>query len=325
MNINIRCPKIELIDFSDHSLGLRQGRRCSEWHTFAGLSTSNAALAWLAAAVVACCFFHKTFISFFVQSFSGRYSMLYKTYLVWFLGWVHHAFESCQPSKVPTAVSTQPIISEILTRVFPGPRLSSWVLGRPESPLGLLMQLASSASVDGRAAGQPCESWCQAGPPPLYALLRAMLVAFSQFPDSRNLCSSAIVALAALGTSSSSISTQAPALLLMLFHDVPALPAEVWMPALPLLDYLSGFSKHALDSVTRLRSLASGGFWTAPRLGGQMASPPNAPGTTWSICPPKRGAVLACVWWHWWLTVWFCSYSPQVEAQLGANMNKAKQ
>ena len=137
--------------------------------------------------------------------------------------------------------------------------------------------------------GQPCERWCQAGPPPLYALLRAKLVAFSQFPDSRNLCSSAIVALAALGTSSSSISTQAPALLLMLFHDVPALPAEVWMPALPLLDYLSGFSKHALDLVTRLRSLASGVFWTAPRLGGQMASPPNgqmqaqtAPGTTWS-------------------------------------------
>ena len=116
----------------------------------------------------------------------------------------------------------------------------------------------------------------------------------------------------------------------MLFHDVPALPAEVWMPALPLLDYVSGFSNHALDLVTRLCSLASGGFWTAPRSGGQMASPPNgqmqaqtAPGTTWSICPPKRGAVLACVWWHWWHTVWFCSYSPQ--AQLGANLNKTKQ
>ena len=137
--------------------------------------------------------------------------------------------------------------------------------------------------------GQPCKTWCQAGPPPLYTLLRAMLVAFSQLPDSGNLCCSAIVALAALGTSSSSISTQAPALLLMLFHDVPALPAEVWMPALPLLDYLSGFSNHALDLVTRLRALASGGFWTAPGLGGQMASPPNgqmqaqtAPGTTWS-------------------------------------------
>ena len=137
--------------------------------------------------------------------------------------------------------------------------------------------------------GQPCKTWCQAGPPPLYTLLRAMLVAFSQLPDSGNLCSSAIVASAALGFSSSSISTQAPALLLMLFHDVPALPAEVWMPALPLLHYLSGFSNHALDLVTRLRALASGGFWTAPGLGGQMASPPNgqmqaqtAPGTTWS-------------------------------------------
>jgi hypothetical protein len=90
-----------------------------------------------------------------------------------------------------------------------------------------------------------------------------MLVAFSQLPDSRNLCRSAIMDLAALGTSSSSISTQAPALLLMLFHDGPVLPAEVWMPLLPLLDYLSQFSEQAVELGTRLRSLASGGFWTA--------------------------------------------------------------
>ena len=66
---------------------------------------------------------------------------------IWFGFWDEFTmlFESCQPSKVPTALSTQPIISEILTRVFPGPRLSY-------DPLGLLMQLASSASVDGRAA-----------------------------------------------------------------------------------------------------------------------------------------------------------------------------
>ena len=127
-----------------------------------------------------------------------------------------------------------------------------------------------------------------------------MLVAFSQLPDSRNLCRSAIMDLAALGTSSSSISTQAPALLLMLFHDGPVLPAEVWMPLLPLLDYLSQFSEQAVELGTRLRSLAGGGFWTAPRLGGQMASPPNgqmqaqlatfqtAPGATWSQCEQTK-------------------------------------
>ena len=123
-------------------------------------------------------------------------------------------------------------------------------------------------------SGQACEAWCRAGPPPLYALLRAMLVAFSQLPDSRNLCRSAIMALAALGTSSSSISTQAPALLLMLFHDGPVLPAEVWMPLLPLLDYLSQFSEQAVELGTRFAFI---GEWrildctTLGRADGQSA------------------------------------------------------
>ena len=149
-------------------------------------------------------------------------------------------------------------------------------------------------------AGQACEAWCRVGPPPLYALLRSMLVAFSQLPDSRNLCRSAIMALAALGTSSSSISAQAPALLLMLFHDVPMIPAEVWLAVLPLLDCVSQFSVHAAELGTRLRSLASEGSWTTPRLGGQMATPPNgqmqaqsatfhtAPGATWSQHEPNQ-------------------------------------
>ena len=179
-------------------------------------------------------------------------------------------------------------------------------------------------------SGQACEAWCRAGPPPLYALLRAMLVAFSQLPDSRNLCRSAIMALAALGTSSSSISTQAPALLLMLFHDGPVLPAEVWMPLLPLLDYLSQFSEQAVELGTRLRSLASGGFWTAPRLGGQMASPPNgqmqaqlatfqtAPGATWSQCERNQIGIHQCHQAHgqgWPQEYQTCHPAPPKQAQ----------
>ena len=179
-------------------------------------------------------------------------------------------------------------------------------------------------------SGQACEAWCRAGPPPLYALLRAMLVAFSQLPDSRNLCRSAIMALAALGTSSSSISTQAPALLLMLFHDGPVLPAEVWMPLLPLLDYLSQFSEQAVELGTRLRSLASGGFWTAPRLGGQMASPPNGqmqaqlatfqtvPGATWSQCEQNQIGIHQCHQAHgqgWPQEYQTCHPAPPKQAQ----------
>ena len=86
----------------------------------------------------------------------------------------------------------------------------------------------------------------------------------------------------------------------MLFHDGPVLPAEVWMPLLPLLDYLSQFSEQAVELGTRLRSLASGGFWTAPRLGGQMASPPNG--------QMQAQPTL---------------FRPR-QAQLGANVNKTK-
>ena len=115
-------------------------------------------------------------------------------------------------------------------------------------------------------------AWCYAGPP-LYALLRSVLVAFSQLADSKKLCRSALMALAALGTSNSSISSQVPTTLLMLFREGPVLPAEVWMPLAPLLGYLSQYSPQAAELGSRLRALASGGFSSAPHLGAQPHQP----------------------------------------------------
>ena len=83
--------------------------------------------------------------------------------------------------------------------------------------------------------------WCFQGPVP-YALLRSMLVAFSQLPDSKMLCRSALMSLGALGTSNSTIATQVPSLLLVLYREGPVLPADVWMPLVPLLDHLSQYS-----------------------------------------------------------------------------------
>ena len=53
------------------------------------------------------------------------------------------------------------------------------------------------------------------GPVP-HALLRSMLVAYFQLPDSNMLCRSALTSLAALGTRYLTIATQAPSLLLVL-------------------------------------------------------------------------------------------------------------
>ena len=107
--------------------------------------------------------------------------------------------------------------------------------------------------------------WCFQGAVP-YALLRSMLVAFSQLPDSKMLCRSALMSLAALGTSNSTIATQVPSLLLVLYREGPVLPADVWMPLVPLLDHLSQYSPEAAELGSRLRALASGNFSTAPHM-----------------------------------------------------------
>eukprot|EP00438_Fugacium_kawagutii_P015303 Skav221892 [mRNA] locus=scaffold1395:645809:648640:+ [translate_table: standard] len=108
------------------------------------------------------------------------------------------------------------------------------------------------------------------GPVPLFGLLRAMLVAFSQLPNSNMLCRSALMSLAALGTSDSTVSMQAPALLLLLYCEGPVLPTDVWLPLLPLLDHLSQYSTEASELGSRLRALASGSYATAPHGGAQM-------------------------------------------------------
>ena len=107
--------------------------------------------------------------------------------------------------------------------------------------------------------------WCFQGPVP-YALLRSMLVAFSQLPDSKMLCRSALMSLAALGTSNSTIATQVPSLLFVLYREGPVLPADVWMPLVPLLDHLSQYSPEAAELGSRLRALARGNFATAPHM-----------------------------------------------------------
>ena len=108
--------------------------------------------------------------------------------------------------------------------------------------------------------------WCFQGPVPYYALLRSMLVAFSQLPDSKMLCRSALMSLAALGSSNSTIARQGPSLLLVLYREGPVLPADVWMPLVPLLDHLSQYSPEAAELRSRLRALASGNFSTAPHM-----------------------------------------------------------
>ena len=125
-------------------------------------------------------------------------------------------------------------------------------------------------------AERHCEAWMAWRVPPLYGLIRSMLVAFSQLPDAGNTSRSAIMALATLGGSSSNISAQVPALLLMLFHDVPVLPEEAWMPILPILDYMC-HSEHAMELASRLRSLAGNG-----PMQPQLTTFQTAPGATWS-------------------------------------------
>ena len=93
-----------------------------------------------------------------------------------------------------------------------------------------------------------------------------MLVAFSQLPDSKMLCRSALMSLAALGSSKPTIATQVPSLLLVLYREGPVLPADVWMPLVPLLDHLSQYSPEAAELGSRLRALARGNFSTATQM-----------------------------------------------------------
>ena len=107
--------------------------------------------------------------------------------------------------------------------------------------------------------------WCFQAPVP-YALLRSMLGAFSQLPDSKMLCQSALLSLAALGTNNSRIAMQVPSLLLVLYREGPVLPADVWMPLLPHLKYLSLRCPQAAELGSKLSALGSGNFFSAPHM-----------------------------------------------------------
>ena len=102
-------------------------------------------------------------------------------------------------------------------------------------------------------------------PPPLHALLRSMLVAFSQLPNAKMLCRSSLVSLASLSTSNSVVAAQVPSLLLLLYRDGPVLPSDVWMPLAPLLGYLSQYSPEAAELASRLQAVATGTFASAPQ------------------------------------------------------------
>ena len=101
--------------------------------------------------------------------------------------------------------------------------------------------------------------WCFQGPA-LYFLLRSMLGAFSQLPDSKMLCQSALMSLAASGT------TQHTSLLLAFYKEGPVLPADVWMPLLPHLMHLAIRSPQAAELGSRLRALGNGNFSTAHHM-----------------------------------------------------------
>eukprot|EP00438_Fugacium_kawagutii_P025822 Skav200500 [mRNA] locus=scaffold450:321056:323736:- [translate_table: standard] len=161
-----------------------------------------------------------------------------------------------------------------LLYLLPGPPRPSTVrallMGLLDDPSCLMSLWASISHWAPQGPVIPSLAGIYQGPVPLFGLLRALLVAFSQLPNSNMLCRSALMSLAALGTSGSTVSMQAPALLLLLYCEGPVMPADVWMPLLPLLDRLSQYSTEASELASRLRALASGSFATAPHGGAQM-------------------------------------------------------
>ena len=210
----------------------------------------------------------------YVYRQAARCKHIHIKYLVWLLGRVH---DELKAASLPRCLLRSP----------PNPTTLRSFLGSSQDPAYMMTLWACICNWQPQVPwmAQHCEAWCRA--PPLYGLIQAMLVAFSQLPDSGNTSRSAIMALATLGASSSSISTQVPALLLLLFRDGPALTADVWMPILPVLDHLSQHSEHAMELCTRLRSLASQPAPPKQAQGAQGCMQPFATPTEFHTLPQQ--------------------------------------
>ncbi|CAJ1372296.1 unnamed protein product [Effrenium voratum] len=175
-----------------------------------------------------------------------------------------------------------------------------WFLDRPPSVHAVRALLAGLAQEKGRLATlwaclclwapQPppdaLRSNWPAESPPIHVLLRAMLVAYSQLPDSKLLCRTCLLSVAAIATGQGQIAQAQPALLLMLHKEGPVLPADVWMPLAPLLDHLA--SPQAAELAHRLRAAA--GFASAPPRVGQPPMYAAAPQEFHSHQPPHQMA-----------------------------------
>lgn len=122
--------------------------------------------------------------------------------------------------------------------------------------------------------------WPSHLPAPIHALLRGILVSYAQLYDSKTLCRTCLMSLAAIAASGSgAIAAAAPQLLLLLYKEGPVLPPDVWMPMAPLLEaVLAHQSSEAAELLGRL-GRGSGGFAVAPAraLGGERRPWDTAP------------------------------------------------
>lgn len=110
--------------------------------------------------------------------------------------------------------------------------------------------------------------WPQGALPPVYMLLRALLIVFAQFASSGDLCRTCLLTLAAIASSGAGpIATAAPELLLLLHRDGPLLPADVWLPLVPVLEgLLSGQSIAAAELLVRIRRACGSTPTSSPTL-----------------------------------------------------------
>lgn len=164
-----------------------------------------------------------------------------------------------------------------------------WTLGAPPSPLVLKPLMSALAQEPGRLATlwlclclwplqAPPEhttgelsavAWPTTTLPPLHAMMRALLVVFSQLPDSSDLCRTCILVLASLAANPSlQVASTSMDLLLLLHRDGPLLGADVWKPLVPLLEaQLSQVYPAAAELLERL--------WRASGHGQQAIHPPT--------------------------------------------------
>lgn len=166
-----------------------------------------------------------------------------------------------------------------------------WPLGNSLSPSLLKPLLKSLAQEQGRLVtlwvclclwvpqtqppdASPIPMWPQ---PPVHMLIRALLGAFAQLPNSGSLCCTCLLTLAAIAASGlSELAATAWDLLLALHRDGPLVPTNTWMTLLHMAD--GGRCPAAMELANRIRRdsgapPASGGPMGGPPIGGALGGP----------------------------------------------------